>query len=66
MVGVEVAENERVGVVEEIENWIGVEAVAGRTRGSRRDVTVDDVETAVVDFDVDAENFEKRVDVGER
>ena len=64
-VGVEVAHNNRVVVVEETKDRSDVEIVAGRTGRVRRDVAVDDVDRSAAEGDVDALDFECSVVVGD-
>ena len=58
MVGVEVTEYQRVVDVGEVENGGDVEAISVVAGGSRRNVTVQDVDGVVVDGCGDAENFQ--------
>ena len=51
--GVDVAEDDRVGGVEFVKSGIDVEGVARRAGGDRRLVDIHDVEEGVVKFDVD-------------
>ena len=63
MVGIEVAED-----LGEVQDWRGVEAVAQGAEGSRRDVTVVDVDGGVVDGGSDTVDLEVSViggDVGD-
>ena len=64
--GIEIAEEKGVRAVEKVEDGSDVEVVAWRTGGDGRDVAVENVGGGVGDVDADADDFERRVVVGER
>ena len=63
--GIEVAQNDSIAVVEKVEDWIYVEAITWSTRRLRRNIAVQDEERRVVYFDGDSEDFEERIGVGD-
>ena len=63
--GVEVAHNDRIFVVEVVEDGRDIEPVASGAGGDGRHVAVDDVERRLADVDGDGEYFQSVVVVGD-